>query len=628
MHKNISVKERWRYYFDRMMGKGTVALIGLLSAVCAVIIIFASYVTAKYSAGTMTFRSAVWLSFTHILSAGILGHDKTGNKTLLAMMTLVTFFGVFVASILIGIITSAFSAKLRELKRGHSPILEKGHTIILGFNDNIFALVGQLIEANQNMRRGCVVILGTQSWESMDESLSLHIPERKNTEIIIRSVTAVNDGIFRMAHLETAKSIIINESDDIHEIKALLAVSSFMAEYGSAGHTPHVIASIRDKSNLRAAKIAGSGSAHIVYIKDMLARIIAHTTRQQGFSRVFTDFFDFEGNEFYSERFPELAGKKFGDILCKFENSAVVGIEKKREDGTTAVLLNPPMDTVLGKDDLVIHFAEDDNTSFPDMKRTYDTTDDKYIVCGADSEPDILHILILGENEMLPIILAELDNYLADGSSVTLTVAQDSTFGTLVSQLGLRHIAVTYAPCNIYEHATISSLLSSRFTNVLLLSDLTVPPETADNKTLLLLLYLRDIADNNTGTFRITTEIRSAETQNLARIINVHDFIVGTNLTNLIMTQYAEDPSRELLFNDLLDADGSEIYMKNASCYVKTGVPLNFYTVTKAAMLKNEILLGYTPAEQGSGGTVVLNPGKSDRITFAEGDKLILVAEE
>jgi ion channel POLLUX/CASTOR len=628
MKKHLSFKERWRYHFDRIMGKGTVPLIGLLSAVCAVIIIAASYITARYSNGTMSFKSAVWLSFTHIISAGILGHDKTDNKMLLAMMTIVTFFGVFVASILIGIITSAFGTKLRELKKGNSPIIEKKHTIILGFNDNIFVLVSQLIEANRNCRRSCIVILGTQTIETMKESLAQHITDRGTTEIIIRSVAAVNDSIFRMAHLETAKSVIINETDDMHVIKALLAVSCFLSENSTPGHEPHIVASIREKENLQAAQIAGSGKAHIVYIKDMLARIIAHTTRQQGFSRIFTDFFDFEGNEFYREHFPALAGLKFSDILCRFEDSVVIGIDRHGATGSGCVMMNPPMDTVISQDDLIIHFAADDNSSVPLAAEKKEMIQEQAIVRSRETKADVLHILILGENEMLPAILSELDHYLGDGSSVTLTVPQESPAGKAATALPLSHITVTCSPDTNGDHATISRLLEQQFSNVLILSDLSADPETADNKTVLQLLYLRDIADKTKKTFQITSEIRSAETQNIARVINVHDFIVGTNLTNLIMTQYAEDPSREDLFNDILDADGSEIYMKPARNYIQPGIPVTFYTVTRSAGARREIPLGYRHTTAAGESVITLNPHKSDFITFSENDQLVLVAED
>ena len=115
---------------------------------------------------------------------------------------------------------------------------------------------------------------------------------------------------------------------------------------------------IHDKENIDAAKIAGEGKAEILFFQDALSRIIAHTCRQPGLSLVLTEFFDFGGDEFYFEQFPELAGHTFGEILNWFGESTVVGLEQGGK-----VLLNPSMNTVLGEKDSIIHLAEDDDTS-------------------------------------------------------------------------------------------------------------------------------------------------------------------------------------------------------------------------------------------------------------------------
>ncbi|HEV3476997.1 MAG TPA: hypothetical protein VG127_05915, partial [Rubrobacteraceae bacterium] len=60
-------------------------------------------------------------------------------------------------------------------------------------------------------------------------------------------------------------------------------------------------------------------------------------------------------------------------------------------------------------------------------------------------------------------------------------------------------------------------------------------------------------------------------------------------------------------------------------------VPLNFYTVVEAARRRSEVAVGYRlkheAGDPGSGYGVRLNPDKSDPITFAEGDKVIVLAE-
>lgn len=64
---------------------------------------------------------------------------------------------------------------------------------------------------------------------------------------------------------------------------------------------------------------------------------------------------------------------------------------------------------------------------------------------------------------------------------------------------------------------------------------------------------------------------------------------------------------------------------------MQTGKPVNFYTVLEAARQRGEVAIGYRlqaqayNVEQAYG--VKLNPRKSQTITFAQEDKVIVLAE-
>lgn len=65
--------------------------------------------------------------------------------------------------------------------------------------------------------------------------------------------------------------------------------------------------------------------------------------------------------------------------------------------------------------------------------------------------------------------------------------------------------------------------------------------------------------------------------------------------------------------------------------YVATGSPVNFYTVTEAARRRGETALGYrikSEAKIGAAAYIIhTNPPKSEAITFAPEDKVIVIAE-
>ena len=71
--------------------------------------------------------------------------------------------------------------------------------------------------------------------------------------------------------------------------------------------------------------------------------------------------------------------------------------------------------------------------------------------------------------------------------------------------------------------------------------------------------------------------------RSLAEIAKVNDFIVSDRLLSLILTQVSESKLLNLVFKDLFDTDGSEIYIKKANSYIDCSKNVNFYTIIEAA---------------------------------------------
>ena len=614
--KFTKLKEKMRYQFDNLMSKGTIVLVIMLFLITAVVVIitgaFGALINKDLSTG-----NAIWSSLMHALDAGTLAGDDSSNVWLIVVMSVVTICGIFVTSILIGIISTGFEQKLNDLRKGTSKVIESGHTVIIGFNESIYTILSELIEAGENQRKNCIVVLGEEDKEVMEEMIKGHIIDFKTTRIICKSGKLTENFLLDRATLETCKSIVINQEDDFSIIKIILATVNYLKSKKAFNNDLHIVSMIYNKANLDAAKIAGEGKAEILYFKDALSRIIAHTCRQPGLSIVLTEFFDFGGDEFYFENFPELVGKEFGDILNLFEQSTIVGLE---QDGK--VMLNPSMDTKLKAEGRVIHLASDDNSSKPQAQvPQVDLT----VACTSKSlESESKQLLVLGYNHYLPDILEELDHYAALGTSITIA-------GVEIPELSIieqyKNINVIIEECDIYDRLQIEALIQDETVDILLLSDLECSKEDADSKTLLLLIQLRDIGKKWDREFNITSEMCSVSNQELAKVANVNDFVVGSTITNLIIAQISENRKLALLFEDLLDADGSELYMKKANRYVKTEVETDFYTVTELAKKRNEIAVGYKKVSE-NGIQVITNPKKAERVIFTEDDYLIVLAED
>ena len=186
---------------------------------------------------------------------------------------------------------------------------------------------------------------------------------------------------------------------------------------------------------------------------------------------------------------------------------------------------------------------------------------------------------------------------------------------------------------DITDRKTLDRLLAGEYHHVVLLSDRSREDiQKADADTLITLLHLRSISENTGRSFTIVSEMLDIRNRTLAEVAKVNDFIVSDKLISLLISQISENNILSAVFEDVFDADGSEIYIKPVENYVVTDREVNFYTVAEAARLRGESAFGYVRAAESKqgrpGGGVYINPRKSDRIKFEKGDCIVVAAED
>ena len=611
--KKHPVREKIRYVFDYLLSKGPVAMIGLLLAVTMTIVGIIGIVANLCSEdGGVIYH--IWNSFLHTLDPGTISGNDASNVPYLVMMTLATLCGLFLTSILIGIITSGVEDKLNDLRKGLSVVQEKNHVVIIGFNDNTFTLLQELVEANANHKNCCIVLLGEQDKEEMEETVAARMPDTKTTHIICRTGSLHEFYSLERCAVENCRSVIVNLQEDAQVIKTILALSAYVKEKEILNPDMYFIASILDKQHLEAARIAGEGRAEIIYAKDTISRIIAHTCRQHGLSQVIAEILNFSGNEMYLERVPEMVGKTFHEAQLSFVNAVPVGLQIGDR-----VYLNPKMDTVIGEKDLMVLLEMDDGEyALCAPTKVNDRMINNGVYC-ALREKD--HLLILGSNDKLPMILREYSQYV-DPASEVVVVDEEMSDDYLAETYGLN-----ITQCQQPVRRNLLQQLVRQGTNILLLNDDSQDGETSDANTLLNLILLRDIAENEQQHFSITTEMRNPENQRLAVRARVDDFVIGSNFIGLLMAQIAENHKMLPLIHELLNEEGCEFYMKSASQYVPLGVDVNGFVLAESAARKGEVYVGYrklTPTPQ----PVQVNTDKNEPLVFSENDLIVVIAEE
>jgi hypothetical protein len=294
--------------------------------------------------------------------------------------------------------------------------------------------------------------------------------------------------------------------------------------------------------------------------------------------------------------------------------------------------LKPALDTRLQTGDRLVVISEDDDTVKPsglsDFKINRAAIQSQPIV---HAEPE--QTLILGWNWRAPAIIRELDSYVAPGSS--LMVVADEAFGpTEIDriQAELKNETLTYQTGRTTDRRLLESLNIAAYDHVILLCYEGIDPQEADARTLITLLHLREIGERTGDVFSIVSEMLDIRNRNLAEVTRADDFIVSDKLVSLMLSQISENKALGPVFADIFDPEGSEIYIKPAINYVKAGVPVNFYTVLEAARQRGEVAFGYRHVADANDAAksygIAVNPDKSALITFAENDRVIVVAED
>lgn len=628
----VSLNNRLRYAFDNIMSKGPIALIGLLAALSTlVIVIMALFVTVTgitpEGSTQLSFPEAVWQSLMRTLDSGTMGGD-VGWSFRIAML-LVTFGGIFVISTLIGVLTTGIEGKMDDLRKGRSRVVEQNHTVILGWSQQIFVVISELIAANANQAKFCIVVMGDKDKVEMEEEIRDIVGPTGRTRIVCRRGSPMSLGDLELVSPQTARAIIVlapeGNNPDSSVIKTMLALTNNPQR---RTEPYHIIAEIRDAKNMEAARMVGRDEVELVLVGGLISRIIAQTCRQSGLSIVYTELLDFDGDEIYFHAEPTLVGKTFGEVLLAYEHSAVIGLHRSG----SAPQLNPPMDTRMAATDRLIVIAEDDDKiRLPANQQA--VVDLQAIQLREPARPTPERTLILGWNWRAPAIINELDSYVAAGSVITV-VADDATAQEAIAEhcANLHSQTVTFHEGDTTDRGMLNSLHIETYQHVILLcySD-TLEVQQADAHTLITLLHLRDIASHSEQRFSVVSEMIDTRNRALAEVTKADDFVVSDKLISLILAQVSENKALNAVFADLFDPDGSEVYLKLAADYVRLDEPINFYTVVEAARQRNQVALGYRLATQIDDTTkahgVVVNPDKSAMITFSAWDRIVVLSD-
>ena len=609
-NEKFTLKNRFRYWFDNRMTKGSLGFIRVLIAasVMLAVIIAGLIILFGFSEEGET-ASVFWDSIATVINAWMPSFED-GSPGYLVLMSVVAIAGVLFTSVLIGIITSAIEEKIDNLKRGNSLVLEKGHIVVLGFYPGEYTLLRQLILAAAE-KPACVVIAENMDREEMEQNIADNLDVPKNFRIVCRTADITDPASLEKCSVETCKTIIVSPTEDMRTIKAVLAVSALLDEKG----VPEIsVNAIISKNEYRfPPSIAEANNISTLQTNSILAKMIAHSCTQTGLSETFREVFNFEGSEFYLVNLSGIDGLSFDELMVRTDEATPVGIYR---DGK--IIINPDPEGILQATDRILVFSEESDSAKLVEAPVENAENIRVRMVNAEDSTDTV---IIGHNETLPIILHEL----SENVTHVYLVGQETTRQEqeiLEEVASRRNLTLNYYQGNPHSEKVLLDL-AKMAGHIVILNDHDRDVEEADMEAIFMLMNLRDIRKRFNLSFNITVEMQREHNQKLVGRGDHTDFLVSSSMSSLFLAQLAESPELIAVFKEILSNEGNELYLKNVGMLQLSGT-YSISSLRHTMLEEGYILLGYLDSEKNSHFNLPLN----ERITLSDVDELIVLGEQ
>nr|CAD1832204.1 unnamed protein product [Ananas comosus var. bracteatus] len=587
-----------------------------------------------------SFADCLWLSWTYVADSGNHANSVGVGPKLVSVS--ISFGGMLIFAMMLGLVSDAISEKFDSLRKGRSEVIEKDHTLILGWSDKLGSLLNQLAIANESLGGGNVVVMAERDKEEMESDIAKMEFDFKGTSVICRSGSPLILADLKKVSVSKARAIVVLAEDgnaDQSDARALRTVLSLSGV--KEGLRGHIVVELSDLDNEVLVKLVGGDLVETVVAHDVIGRLMIQCARQPGLAQIWEDILGFENCEFYIKRWPQLDGLLFEEVLISFPDAIPCGVKVAAYGGK--IILNPDDSYVLQEGDEILVIAEDDDTyaptTLPMVKRSYLPKD--FVV---PKSPE--RILFCGWRRDMEDMIMVLDAFLAPGSELWM-------FNDVPENERDKKLADGGECCH---PPAPGSLPLESFNSILILADESVEDSAiqADSRSLATLLLIRDIqakrlpyevtmvSQVHRGSFSqgswigemqqasdksvIISEILDPRTKNLLSMSKISDYVLSNELVSMALAMVAEDRQINDVLEELFAEEGNEMQIRPADLYLREEEEMNFYEIILRARQRKEIVIGYRleNAER----AIMNPPNKDTRRKWSSKDVFVVIAEK
>ncbi|GJP33750.1 hypothetical protein CLOM_g18267 [Closterium sp. NIES-68] len=541
--EEVSMSKRLAYKVDVLFSMHSwVKGAALLAATLLLIALGGLALYAVGSKERMDLGDATWRAWSYVADAGNHADSEGVGPRIVGVS--ISIGGMLIFALMVGLVSEGISEKVDSLKKGKSDVIEKNHTLILGWSDKLASLLKQLAVANESMGGGVVVVMSEREKEEMESEIQKMEFDFRGTTVICRSGSPLVLADLKKVSVSTARALIVlaeAENADAADARALRVVLSLTGV--REGLRGHIVVELSDIDNQQLVKMVGGRMVETVVAHDVIGRLMIQCARQPGLAQIWETLLGFENCEFYTKHWPELIGKTFREVLLSFpdavpcglrvsartyfeksteavgfygdagssigggsesggegerEGEGVGGEVKRDHKGDTRLWLNPDDDYVLLPEDSVLVIAEDDDSYAPGplpMVRDAPLPD-------IETPPKLPEkILFCGWRRDIDDMITVLEAFLARGSELWIfsDVPVEEREARLIegglNPSELENVTLVHRMGNAVIRRHLEFLPLETFDSILILADEGLEDSiiNCDSRSLATLLLIRDI---------------------------------------------------------------------------------------------------------------------------------------
>jgi hypothetical protein len=250
-------------------------------------------------------------------------------------------------------------------------------------------------------------------------------------------------------------------------------------------------------------------------------------------------------------------------------------------------------------------------------------------------------VALLNWTPKTDIIMEKLCSYLPAGSELCTYVPEinEDMESFKENLLGIYpELNISLNQMDFNDLNKLNEIDPQSFDSLLILSPGGATIEEMDAFVISLLIRIRQILRNSGKSQwpKLITEVMDSENIDIILNSGVQDFMVSNQFVSQIMAQVSEEPLALDVYDDLFQAEGSELYIKPISYYFpfdgKESITVAYGECVHAAQLRGEVILGAQlhprQKEKDKMFGISLIPDKNQEFTFTPEDGLIALAKD